>query len=209
VPDLRGWSCPGAVAGGFAVTGCASDGETGRPLTPRKRETGRLLTPGASVRWPLRLEGDCREEGSPYWPWVFEGLIWVLGPPGDRRRLRPERFRLLRFRRSRGVDGWPSRVRAVDAPASQDVPAWEGIVPGSRLGSMEADRAWKGSRRAPLTLLRAMQRDVDLMADGQYSLQTANRRYAAFWQPSTEVRPLAGSLHRRGRLRSDGPGERS
>jgi hypothetical protein len=23
-------------------------------------------------------------------------------------------------------DGWPSQVRAVDAPATQDVPAWEG-----------------------------------------------------------------------------------
>ena len=117
MPDLRGWSCPGAVAGGFAVTGCASDGETGRPLTPRKRETGRLLTPGASVRWPLRLEGDCREEGSPYWPWVFEGLIWVLGPPGDRRRLRPERFRLLRFRRSRGwTAGRPGSERLTRLP---------------------------------------------------------------------------------------------
>lgn len=25
-------------------------------------------------------------------------------------------------------DGWPSRDRAVDAPALQDVPAWDGIV---------------------------------------------------------------------------------
>lgn len=43
--------------------------------------------------------------------------------------------------------------------------------------------AWGKSRRAPLSLLRAMQRDVDLIAYGQFSLQPANRRYATFWQP--------------------------
>lgn len=63
-------------------------------------------------------------------------------------------------------------------------------------------------RRVRLTLLRAMQRGVDLIAYGQFSLQPANWRYAAFWQPSLEVRPLVGSLHRRGRLQSDGLGER-
>lgn len=33
-----------------------------------------------------------------------------------------------------------------------------------------------------MTLLRAMQRDVDLIAHGQFSLQRIDRRYAAFWQ---------------------------
>jgi len=43
--------------------------------------------------------------------------------------------------------------------------------------------AWGKSRRARLSLLRAMQRDVDLIAYGQFSLQPAARRYATFWQP--------------------------
>jgi hypothetical protein len=56
-------------------------------------------------------------------------------------------------------DGWPSRVRAVDAPALQDVPAWEGkcglaLRVGRRVTHPEPG---KGElRRAPLTLLRAM-----------------------------------------------------
>jgi hypothetical protein len=33
-----------------------------------------------------------------------------------------------------------------------------------------------------MSLLRAMQRDVDLIAYGQFSPQRIDRRYAAFWQ---------------------------
>ena len=39
-------------------------------------------------------------------------------------------------------------------------------------------------RRAPLTLLRTTQREVDLIACGQFSPQRAARRSVAFWQPS-------------------------
>src|ERR1700749_347464 len=45
----------------------------------------------------------------------------------DRRRLRPW-CSLLAPADAAWGDGWPSRGRAVDAPALQDVPAWDGIV---------------------------------------------------------------------------------
>ena len=46
----------------------------------------------------------------------------------DRRRLRlGVCFRCL-LEPLLGRDGWPSRDRAVDAPALQDVPSWDGIV---------------------------------------------------------------------------------
>jgi hypothetical protein len=54
-------------------------------------------------------------------------------------------------------EGWPSRDRAVDAPAWQDVPAWEGIAAWLlERGFVAPFGAWMKSRRAPLTLLRAM-----------------------------------------------------
>jgi hypothetical protein len=52
------------------------------------------------------------------------------------------------------VDGWPSRVRAVDAPAWQDVPAWEGKCGLALLerGPTEPAGVWSKGCRAPLTL---------------------------------------------------------
>ena len=61
----------------------------------------------------------------------------ALGPPGHP-GVDSALPRLPRAPATPLGDGWPSHVRAVDAPALQDVPAWEGnLWPGSILLSLK------------------------------------------------------------------------
>jgi len=63
--------------------------------------------------------------------------------------------------------------------------------------------AWGKSRRALLSLLRAMQRDVDLIAYGPIQSATSRSEIRhVLAAPLWRARPLAGSLHRRDRLQS-------
>jgi hypothetical protein len=108
----------------------------------------------------------------------------VLGPSDQPTSTPPELRAAPGARRCCLWDGWPSRDRAVDAPAVQDVPAWDGFVAWLFEGVVKT--AWSPGEselcRVPLTLLRAKQRDVDLIAHGQLSPQRVDRRYAAFWK---------------------------
>ena len=203
----QGVSSTRVFARGLPAGGCA-DGH----VRPAVDAVCGLLTPsrdGPVLSDPLRT-GPTRLEGSVVVRADARRAEQVGFECWDRRETDVDsaRVRWLRSWLPLG-DGWPSRDLAVDAPAWQDGPARDGIAAWFYGGATRPSRTWKESRRAPLTLLRAMQRDVDLIAFGQFCLQPANRRYAAFWQPSFEVRPLVGSLHRRGRLQSDGLGERS
>jgi hypothetical protein len=65
---------------------------------------------------------------------AIRDATWVLGPPGDRRRLCPDRSCCPLMPLG---DGWPSLVRAVDAPAVQDVPAWDGTCGLASSGSFQ------------------------------------------------------------------------
>jgi hypothetical protein len=107
-------------------------------------------------------------------------------------------------------DGWPSLVRAVDAPAVQDVPAWDGTCglasSGETRKSLEVSTC-----RAFLTLIASGEEGCGYeLPLGQLSLQPVNRRYASFRQRLLHcgLRPLDGSLHRRDRPESEGLGER-
>ena len=53
------------------------------------------------------------------------GKVLGAGTAGSNAGVDSTWTRTRRLRMPLG-DGWPSRVRAVDAPALQDVPAWEG-----------------------------------------------------------------------------------
>jgi hypothetical protein len=68
---------------------------------------------------------------------AIRDATWVLGPPGDRRRLRLDRSCCPQMPLG---DGWPSLVRAVDAPAVQDVPAWDGTCGLASSGSFRDTR---------------------------------------------------------------------
>ena len=179
-------------------------------MTPRKCETGRPLTLSERAGLLCRLEGCCREDrclnvGA---LGCLEGEHLGAGTVG----MTDVDSAWVFASGARGCclgDGWPSRDRAVDAPALQDVPAWDGIVAWLSRRANPLEPGEVSFCRVPLTLLQAMQREVDLIAYGQFSPQQATWRSAAFRQPpQTEgLRPLVGSLHRRGRLQSAGLGE--
>jgi hypothetical protein len=190
------------------------DGELGRPLDSVQARVG-----ASSFDLPKARAG-CAVRSPPRWPRSLgDGcLMGVWGnAPGcwdrreDRRRLCPEAFP-----DTCGTtlgDGWPSQVRAVDAPALQDVPAWEGKCGlAQRLWTGKGTNCESGKRepcRVPLTLLQAMQRGVDLIAIVPIQSATSHSEIRRVPAALIEVRPLDGSLHRRGRLQSEGLGERS
>ena len=120
--------------------------------------------------------------------------VWGAGTAGRPASTPPPRS--ARCPRMPLGDGWPSRVRAVDAPALQDVPAWEGkLWPGSLCRFTLPEPSSLTAERLFRRFLRSMQRDVDLIANvpiqSADNLLEIHRVLAAL----SEVRPLAGSLH--------------
>jgi hypothetical protein len=115
---------------------------------------------------------------------------------------RPVRHRL-------GTAGRPRSERLMCLPRRM-CPLGKGTCGLALLRLLSRNGPGECDRRAPLTLLRSVLRDVDLIAHGPTRTaanQLEIRRVPAAL--SREVRPLAGSLHRRGRPQSDGPGERT
>ena len=94
----------------------------------------------ASVRAGSLL-GSCREEGARR---VFRGLegCWDRQVTGVDSAPKATARHLCGW-----GDGWPSRVRAVDAPALQDVPAREGSAAWLRAGLLSPKEPGKVSQR--------------------------------------------------------------
>ena len=162
--DSGGERAGGRSAANVRVT---VDG-TGVPLTPRKRGTGAPLTLPRRAGPPTALKAALLPRGTDARsPNV--GVAWVPGRFSEPSTTVPGDALLCCL-----GDGWPSRDRAVDAPALQDVPAWDGIVAWllrwvtvERPALPEPGRLSFAERICPL--LRAMWREVDLIAYGQFS----------------------------------------
>ena len=119
---LLGCQSEGLLLGGATGDHELAFGETGQPLTLRKRGRAGPRFPSRAGVFRCALKACGPEVGCPMG--VKGKSCGVLGPPGYP-GVDSASARTLCPRMPLG-DGRPSLDRAVDAPAWQDVPAWDG-----------------------------------------------------------------------------------